>query len=148
MTDTDNLLAARGGTHGKWADQAQVSETLWQTILQSNRGRFSSSQAQALHMICTKLGRIAVGNHHEVDHWEDIAGYATLAAKELRRVKSNALPVEVGGIVGPLEQEALTPEQEAIIDRTFKLPSTLGPNEAGRLGTQPYTLVPDKDYRG
>ena len=36
-------------------------------------------------MILHKIGRIVAGDEREVDHWQDIAGYATLAVKELER---------------------------------------------------------------
>jgi hypothetical protein len=35
------------------------------------------------------LARIASGNPEHIDHWDDIAGYATLAANYLRE-KQNA----------------------------------------------------------
>ena len=36
-------------------------------------------------MILHKVARIMAGNPKEADHWRDIAGYATLAVKELER---------------------------------------------------------------
>lgn len=74
-----SLLRERGSTHGDWVAQSATAETLYQ-VLMSRAGDLSSSQAQAIHMICTKLSRIACGNPDERDHWRDIAGYATLAA--------------------------------------------------------------------
>jgi len=82
MTDIKDLLKERGGTHGHWALQSRISENLWQIMLSTDKA-YSPSQAQALHMICTKLGRIAAGNEDEIDHWKDIAGYATLVANDL-----------------------------------------------------------------
>ena len=34
-------------------------------------------------MIAHKIGRILAGDPNHIDHWLDIAGYATLVAKEL-----------------------------------------------------------------
>ena len=83
MTNTtDDLLKERGGTHGPWLLQSRISENLWQIMLSTDKA-YSPSQAQALHMICTKLGRIVAGNEDEIDHWRDIAGYATLVANDL-----------------------------------------------------------------
>lgn len=83
MTDDINdLLKERGGTHGHWPAQAGVSEAIWQ-LMKSTGKPYTASQAQALHMIATKLGRIITGDDSEPDHWRDIAGYATLAANEL-----------------------------------------------------------------
>ncbi|MDY0487330.1 DUF6378 domain-containing protein, partial [Pasteurella multocida] len=38
-------------------------------------------QYYALTMIATKIVRIVNGNPHEVDHWRDIVGYATLGGR-------------------------------------------------------------------
>ena len=43
----------------------------------------SPQQQEALEMICHKIARIVAGNPNFVDHWRDIAGYATLVANEL-----------------------------------------------------------------
>jgi DNA primase len=40
-------------------------------------------QREALEMIAQKISRALHGNPHEVDHWRDIAGYATLVVNEL-----------------------------------------------------------------
>lgn len=42
---------------------------------------------EAIEMIFHKIGRIGAGNPNFVDHWEDIAGYATLVAQRLRSAK-------------------------------------------------------------
>jgi hypothetical protein len=34
-------------------------------------------------MICYKMGRILSGDSNNLDHWDDIAGYATLVSKIL-----------------------------------------------------------------
>ena len=92
MNHADALIKERNGTHGDWAAQAQLAEVLWQNFLQgvaqANEGQINltPSQLQAIHMICTKVSRIACGDPNEPDHWEDIAGYATLAAREICRV--------------------------------------------------------------
>lgn len=100
-----DLLAERGGTHGHWPTQAEISESLWLTVSNADREgriRLTASQAQALHMICTKLGRIAVGNPDEVDHWRDIAGYATLAADEME-AKARRVAEMSGSIIAQTE---------------------------------------------
>jgi hypothetical protein len=45
---------------------------------------FADDQWEALEMIVHKMGRIVNGNPDEVDHWVDIAGYATLVADRLQ----------------------------------------------------------------
>lgn len=74
-----SLLRERRSTHGDWIAQSATAEEIFQIIMARNP-ELSFSQVQALHMICTKLSRIACGNPDEPDHWRDIAGYATLAA--------------------------------------------------------------------
>ena len=43
----------------------------------------SAVQQEALHMICSKLARIANGDPNHVDSWHDIAGYASLVVKDI-----------------------------------------------------------------
>ncbi|WP_257617167.1 hypothetical protein [Campylobacter pinnipediorum] len=38
-------------------------------------------------MIAHKIARILAGNPNYKDHWDDIAGYATLVSKELENDK-------------------------------------------------------------
>ena len=40
---------------------------------------------EGIDNICQKLARIAVGNENEIDHWIDIAGYATRVANSLEK---------------------------------------------------------------
>lgn len=86
MTDINKTLEERGKTHGNWHDQAWLCSWL-KFLMRNNRiGKFeelSASQAEALDMIAVKISRILTGNPNEPDHWRDIAGYATLAEKEL-----------------------------------------------------------------
>lgn len=85
MTATEQILEERKGTHGSFADNARVSQCLKQ-VLHNERSFYvslSHSQQEALDMICCKISRILSGNADEPDHWQDIAGYATLVVKEL-----------------------------------------------------------------
>jgi hypothetical protein len=90
LPDINETLAERGKTHGDWPVQAEVADYIISTIAgKMNRDsdiwwHMTPSQRQAITLIATKLARIACGNPHEVDHWHDIAGYATLAAEEIR----------------------------------------------------------------
>lgn len=91
--DTDNLLQERGTTHGKFEDGSYFSQNIKNVIkigLMQPRTLFlSNSQREALDMIAHKIGRILAGNPNFSDHWEDIAGYATLIVKELANAKRN-----------------------------------------------------------
>ena len=41
-------------------------------------------QQECIDMILHKIARIGTGDPNKVDHWDDIAGYATLVARYLR----------------------------------------------------------------
>lgn len=80
----DSILDQRAKTHGDFRDHALLAQSLKDKFyeLKSNR-TLTSTQMEALEMIFHKIARIGAGNPNEVDHWQDIAGYATLVAKEL-----------------------------------------------------------------
>lgn len=88
MTDTNELLAERGKTHGNYTDHARCTQLLKQVIddelsMRGERGQPSLSyeQLEALDMIVHKIGRIIAGQADFRDHWDDIAGYARLVAE-------------------------------------------------------------------
>lgn len=84
MTSTNELLNERGKTHGPWDVQSatalRIKRAMWSTLIPA---KVSDSQIEALDMIAAKISRILTGDPNCVDHWADIAGYATLAANEL-----------------------------------------------------------------
>lgn len=78
-----NLLKERQKTHGDFKDNARVSQALKRVIYsQSGAVELTEIQREALEMICLKIGRVLSGKPHFKDTWDDIAGYAMLAAKE------------------------------------------------------------------
>ena len=81
----DQILAEREKTHGPYARHARITQSLKATIWDfgGNARMLSPTQAEALDMIAHKIGRILAGDPNHIDHWLDIAGYATLVAKEL-----------------------------------------------------------------
>ena len=78
----NDILEQRNGTHGVWETQARIAQTI-KYSLDTGPNILTPSQAEAIEMIAVKMSRIVSGNPNLVDHWEDIAGYATLVAKEL-----------------------------------------------------------------
>jgi hypothetical protein len=42
-------------------------------------------QQEAMEQISMKLARIMSGNSFDIDHWHDIAGYASLVVREIER---------------------------------------------------------------
>jgi hypothetical protein len=88
--ETQAILAERNKTHGDWAFNALGAQALKNTVynLLAKRSRdtglddLSPEQREALDMICVKMSRIIAGDSKHSDHWQDIAGYATLASGE------------------------------------------------------------------
>ena len=88
----ESILKERQKTHGEFSTHAKISQDL-KLILRDNDGELSDVQKEALDMILHKVARILNGNPNHKDHWDDIAGYATLAAKQLLfSIKFDAVP--------------------------------------------------------
>lgn len=81
---TEQILKERNKVHGDFYYDAYMAQTLKDTLHSStNWPHLSYVQREALELICTKIGRICVGDHNHKDHWDDIAGYATLVSQRL-----------------------------------------------------------------
>ncbi len=74
------VLNERETTHGDFHTGAMDFKELM-NVVNSGRNNMDSSQYYALTMIATKIVQIVNGNSHEVDHWRDIVGYATLGGR-------------------------------------------------------------------
>lgn len=86
----DATLAERGSKYGKFSGHAAVTCKLKNTLRNhaAMLGKsFAADQAEALDMICHKLGRIVNGDPDYADSWVDIAGYAKLVADRLESGK-------------------------------------------------------------
>ena len=87
----DATLAERGTKYGRFADHAAVTYKL-KNVLREHSGvhgkSYSYDQAEALDMICHKLGRSVNGDPDYADSWVDIAGYAKLVADRLQTGKT------------------------------------------------------------
>lgn len=80
---TESLIAERDRTHGNYAEQATLAMTLKRTMRLANSfTQMHDCHQDALEMIAVKISRILSGNSDFRDHWDDIAGYALLAAKQ------------------------------------------------------------------
>jgi len=77
-----DLLNEREQTHGRFEEVAYTARTIRYAMV---RDGLSAVQEEALNMIASKLARITCGNPDEPDHWRDIAGYAELVVRDLRR---------------------------------------------------------------
>jgi hypothetical protein len=82
MTNTEELLKQRNTTHGSFLDNANISQSL-KGIMHRTHGwsLLGVAQQEALDMIALKISRILSGQNSHQDHWDDIAGYASLGAK-------------------------------------------------------------------
>jgi hypothetical protein len=86
--DVDKILEARKASHGPYGNVAAMAQAL-KTIMHSVEGwnKLSPTQQESLDLVATKIGRILSGTNSHVDHWADLAGYATLVKNELEGVK-------------------------------------------------------------
>lgn len=80
----DNTLAERQKTHGDFKDHASITQEL-KLLLHQHRTwvTLTPSMQEALDMIAHKIGRVLAGNPEHLDHWHDIAGYATLVHRQI-----------------------------------------------------------------
>lgn len=80
----DNILDARQKTHGDFYDVAAMSQGLKDAMRRGkNWTLLDDTERETLEMIASKIGRILSGNPHEIDHWRDCSGYATLIVRWL-----------------------------------------------------------------
>jgi hypothetical protein len=83
----DATLNARAENYGKFKDGAALMQAIKRSMAAhaaKHDKTFADDQWEALEMIVHKIGRIVNGNPDVVDHWVDIAGYATLIADRLQ----------------------------------------------------------------
>lgn len=79
MTEVNNLLSEREKTHGQFIEVSQIAQNLKSIIRWGrNWNDLTSTQKEALDMICNKMGRLLSGNPRFEDHSDDIVGYAVL----------------------------------------------------------------------
>jgi hypothetical protein len=86
-TDVDQVLDSRAKDYGKFIEGAEIMQLLKRLVhnyIEARGTPLAFDQREAIDMIIHKLGRIINGNPDKVDHWVDIAGYATLVADRLQ----------------------------------------------------------------
>ena len=87
VPDVNATLDARAANYGTFKDGAALMQSLKRSLAEHaarHNKAFADDQWEALEMIVHKMGRIVNGNPDVVDHWVDIAGYATLIADRLQ----------------------------------------------------------------
>lgn len=79
-----DILDEREKTHGDYYQVSMMAQELKDAMRRGKNWRtLDDTQRETLELIASKIGRILSGNPHEVDHWRDIAGYATLIERWL-----------------------------------------------------------------
>lgn len=87
----ESTLNERGKRYGSFTNQAALSQTLKNTIMQHYFQVHGGNEAdplpaymvESISMICHKLARIANGDPYYDDSWRDVSGFATLVVEEL-----------------------------------------------------------------
>lgn len=79
----EQILSERKQTHGDFSINSEISQRLKSVII--DEGKLTYEQREALDMILHKISRIIAGNANTKDHWDDIAGYATLVSNIIER---------------------------------------------------------------
>lgn len=78
------ILKEREKTHGDFSAHAIITQAIKSCYKITNSyDSLNSPQREALDMIAHKVGRILAGNPNTKDHWDDIAGYATLVSERI-----------------------------------------------------------------
>lgn len=84
-----DILVDRKQTHGNFGDNARVSQAL-KRIFRTELGweLLTDTEREAMDMIALKFSRILSGKALELQHWEDVVGYARLAENLCKPVQS------------------------------------------------------------
>lgn len=92
------MLAERKAAHGDFKVQFVIAQKLKDTARDMGlAGLDEPVQIEAVEMILMKISRIIAGHSGAVDHWDDIAGYATLIANMLRPAEKTIVWNPAGG---------------------------------------------------
>lgn len=81
--DIDKLLTERKSVHGDFNVQFECAQRLKAVVKDYGYHSMKQVPREALEMILVKISRIVTGDPAHADHWTDLAGYASLIAKEL-----------------------------------------------------------------
>jgi hypothetical protein len=78
------ILTERQSTHGSFTEHSKIAQDLKRTVhAAAGWPVLTDAMKESLDMNCHKMARILAGKAAYKDHWDDIAGYATLVAREL-----------------------------------------------------------------
>jgi Domain of unknown function (DUF6378) len=80
------ILEERPKAHGDFTDVAacaQATKDLWRS--RPGWDKLTKTQREGLEMIAHKVARVLSGNPNHLDHWQDLAGYATITADRITK---------------------------------------------------------------
>jgi hypothetical protein len=81
----DKILAERPSKHGEFEENSRATWEIMRALQgERNWPTLTDPEKHALYMIAHKMARVMAGDAKCEDHWDDIAGYATLVAERLR----------------------------------------------------------------
>lgn len=92
-TDVQDTLNQRQNVHGDFQENGRVMQLLKESArFDTNYLALEPYKREAIDMILHKIGRIVTGDSNHVDHWHDVAGYATLVENILTTGNSHIPP--------------------------------------------------------
>lgn len=103
MTDDDNKLIAmieqRAQTHGDFRNVSRVSQMLCDVLANEgvNWNKMPPYAKEGLEMIMHKAARTVSGSWAYLDHWQDIAGYATRVETIIQEEAGHRTPIADSG---------------------------------------------------
>jgi hypothetical protein len=140
MTSTiDKLIADRDATHGKFSDNARITWSIMRIFMaEPGWERLTDAQRHGLYMAAAhKPARIICGDPNFIDHWVDIAGYATVVVNTLKLDPDDKFQSEAGG-------HHTGHEEDVLIDGVTYEPPPWRYVEVTYLGTVYYNV--DRDF--
>ena len=85
MVTVNELLEERRKTHGDYTEHAECTQQVLKVLMAGRNWNYlPATMKESLHMFAHKMGRIVTGNPAIKDHWDDIAGYATLISNTIK----------------------------------------------------------------
>lgn len=99
----EQVLAKRDEKYGPFKSQGVISQSIKDALRDTDRYYdLDPDMREALEMIANKISRVLNGDPNYVDHWIDIAGYATLIAVRLKKEQADeASSGREGGYANP-----------------------------------------------
>jgi len=84
LIELKEILVERNKSHGPFNRQAELTQRLKCLVREysvASNNDITLQQMESIDMILHKIARIVVGDPTLQDHWDDIAGYATIGNK-------------------------------------------------------------------